>query len=124
MVVIIGTGCVKEDERTRRIDRETAAHRALLAKDPKAGHEAEICTAVHRAVEDRLKSPASADFQSCIFHQEQVQYAGEGRYTFSSFVDAQNSFGASIRTQFDGDALIDDQGLKDRRFQITRLETH
>lgn len=105
-------------------DQENAARRELIAKDPKAGHESEICEGVQRQVKALLAAPATADFSSCTWHYSQVKYDGDGRYEFSSWVDAQNSFGAMIRTYYDGEALIDDQALRERTFKITRLATH
>ena len=115
---------VYEDAKNARIDREAAAHREFLAKHPEAGHESEICIGVHHRVEDRLKAPASADFPSCIWDQSQVKYAGNGVYNFSSWVDAQNGFGAKIRTYYDGEAVIDDQALAAHEFRITHLDMH
>ena len=112
------------DARSRQIDRESEERRALLAKDPKAGHEAEICTASHHAVEDRLSNPRSAGFPSCIWNQSQVRYAGDGRYTFSAHVDAENGFGATVRSAYDGTAVISDDDLKARTFHISQLEIH
>jgi hypothetical protein len=114
----------KDDARMAQIDGEAAARRDLHSRDPKSGQEFWICKGVQEQVEATLKAPATADFQSCVWHQSQVTYAGNGHYTFSSWVDAANSFGAQIRTYYDGEALIDDQSLRTHRFQITRLSTH
>lgn len=50
------------------------------------------------AVRDRLKAPAGAEFQAPR-HSEIVTLA-PGRYQIRSYVDAQNSFGAKIRTAY------------------------
>jgi regulatory protein YycI of two-component signal transduction system YycFG len=48
-------------------------------------------------VKDKLKSPASADFES----NQTIGYKFEnGIFTFSGYVDSQNSFGAMLRTRF------------------------
>jgi len=52
-------------------------------------------------VEEQLKSPSSADFPFG-GAQKHVKYLDGGRYRVTSYVDAQNSLGASIRTHFDG----------------------
>lgn len=51
-------------------------------------------------VEKRLKSPKSADFPFDGYRN--VSELGRGRYRVNSYVDAQNSFGANIRTHFEG----------------------
>ena len=55
---------------------------------------------VQIAVEGTLKSPSSAEFP--FSGHRSVKYLGEGRYAFDSYVDAQNSFGAVLRTHFRG----------------------
>jgi hypothetical protein len=49
-------------------------------------------------VKDRLKAPASAEFQN--FSDAAVIHEGAGVYSVSSFVDSQNSFGAKLRTRY------------------------
>jgi hypothetical protein len=39
-----------------------------------------------------------------------VRYGGEGRYVVTAYVDAQNGFGAMIRTPFTCTARVDDAG--------------
>ena len=51
-------------------------------------------------VEQRLKSPRSADFRFGGYRD--VTNLGNGRYKVNSYVDAENSFGANIRTHFNG----------------------
>lgn len=48
-------------------------------------------------VEDRLKAPATADFPSS---SEYVVSGSGNSYTVQGYVDAENSFGAKIRTNF------------------------
>jgi len=48
-------------------------------------------------VERRLKSPKTADFP---WFDHNVQKTGPRSFTVASYVDSQNSFGATIRTQF------------------------
>ncbi len=51
-------------------------------------------------VEKRLKSPKSADFPFGGYRH--VTELGAERYKVNSYVDSQNSFGANIRTHFEG----------------------
>lgn len=52
----------------------------------------------NRFVEQRLKSPKSADFR--MFDRTVVK-TGPGSFRVVSYVDAQNSFGAALRTRFE-----------------------
>jgi hypothetical protein len=114
----------KHDAEMARIDRDAAAQRALEAKDPKAGREFQVCRDAQERVEMMLKAPGTADFPSCVWHQSQARYAGDGHYNFSSYVDAQNSFGARIRTYYDGEALIEGQRRGNLSLRFTRLDLH
>lgn len=49
------------------------------------------------AVKSRLKSPSTAKF--CSYSKAQISNSG-GTYTVKGYVDAQNGFGATIRTNF------------------------
>jgi hypothetical protein len=49
-------------------------------------------------VEKTLKAPSTADFQN--YNNFSASGTGEGPFQVSGYVDAQNSFGAKIRTQF------------------------
>lgn len=48
-------------------------------------------------VEERLKAPGSADFPYLDYTAE---YKGDSTYVVKSYVDAQNSFGAKLRTRY------------------------
>lgn len=50
-------------------------------------------------VETRLKSPSSAKFPAMGSEDVSIREIGE-RYLISSYVDAQNSFGATVRSKF------------------------
>ena len=60
-------------------------------------------------VEQRLKSPKSADFPfgGGTYHTKDL---GGGRYEVNSYVDAKNAFGANIRTHFNGVIRRKDSG--------------
>jgi hypothetical protein len=51
------------------------------------------------AVKARLKAPGTAAFP--FGHATNVAVLGNNRYRLRSYVDAQNSFGAKLRTNFD-----------------------
>lgn len=51
-------------------------------------------------VEEQLKSPNSAEFPFGGYRD--VTPLGDGRYKVSSYVDAENAFGATMRTHFEG----------------------
>lgn len=59
----------------------------------------DVCT---QFVEDQLKAPGTASFRNFFEDDGEVTVtgAGEGPYTVRSTVDAENSFGASIRSNF------------------------
>lgn len=59
---------------------------------------AEVAVRCESAVEAQLLSPASADFP--FGHGANVQELGANRYRLVSYVDAQNAFGAQVRTHF------------------------
>lgn len=49
-------------------------------------------------VEDRLRSPSTADFPSS--SQARITHLGGGSYRVAAWVDSQNGFGAMVRTKF------------------------
>ncbi len=60
-----------------------------------------IVRACRGYVEQGLVSPSTADFQNIFDESNRVNNAGNNVYNLYSFVDSQNSFGATIRTSFD-----------------------
>lgn len=52
-------------------------------------------------VQGRLKSPSTAIFQP-VRQWSHTRYLGGNEYSFRGYVDSENSFGASIRTYFEG----------------------
>ena len=54
-------------------------------------------------LKDRLKAPATAKFASS--SEERRTDLGNGRYRVSSYVDAENSFSANLRTNYDCEVL-------------------
>lgn len=51
-------------------------------------------------VEKRLKSPSTADFPYAHDEGVRISYQGECKHKIWAYVDAQNSFGATIRTKY------------------------
>jgi hypothetical protein len=51
-------------------------------------------------VKKGLKSPASAKFPGANEKIEHIEYLGDSRYQVKSWVESQNSFGASLQTPF------------------------
>lgn len=49
-------------------------------------------------VEDRLKTPSTAKFPT--YKEEMVVQLNDNRFKVSAYVDAQNTFGATIRTHY------------------------
>lgn len=62
------------------------------------GDEIEIWVCAQDIVEKNLKSPSTADF--CSINDAKVYSNGGEDYTVIGFVDADNAFGANIRTNF------------------------
>ena len=48
--------------------------------------------------EDCLRAPSTADWPSSLPPATRIEHAGEGRYLVQTYVDAQNAFGALIRS--------------------------
>ena len=86
-----------------RRDREATAEERARAAKAKTSDEGDAHGAwayMQLFVERKLKSPGSADFPFGGYRH--VTPLGGGRYKVDSYVDAQNSFGASLRTHFEG----------------------
>ena len=65
------------------------------------------------AIEERLKAPATAEFQSTA--------VGSGTWTVTGVVDSENSFGAMVRASYQCSVIIDNE--KDTaRVRIDRFE--
>ncbi len=47
---------------------------------------------------DRVKSPSTAEFLA--YGKERTQHLGNGKYVVAAHVDAQNGFGATVRSDF------------------------
>lgn len=71
-----------------------------LEKDPNADESIMAAIQCKDFVQDKLKSPSTAEFQSASSAKIMRPYPDQQKYTVLSYVDAQNSFGAKIRTRF------------------------
>lgn len=67
------------------------------ASNPDDGDQADAVAACEDFVSDRLTSPGSAEFQRAD-SANVAKVADE--YTYTGFVDSQNTFGALLRTDF------------------------
>jgi hypothetical protein len=70
------------------------------ASSPTEPHSAGMATVMCESfVKERLKAPRTAKFPWG--SRENAQHLGEGKYRVRSYVDAQNGFGALIRSNWD-----------------------
>lgn len=70
-----------------------------------------------KAVQNQLKSPSTADFQGIFEGRYDNVVRANQRYFFTSYVDAQNGFGAVIRTNFECSVTQINDGV----WQLNRL---
>lgn len=70
----------------------------LAACGGSAGDEDGAIAYCHQFVEDQLRSPSSADFPS--FPEHEVTETGTQRWRVSAYVDAENGFGGTVRTDW------------------------
>ena len=77
----------------------TAACLTLAGCGSSGGDEGGAIAYCHQFVEQQLKSPDSADFPGNGEHDVTTITEGE-EWSVSSYVDAENSFGASLRTDW------------------------
>lgn len=93
-----------KEEHSMRIDKEKEQQKIKEESDRKAkfiresqdGDIAVVCS--QQKVKSLLKSPSSADFPMNIGRSSTP--LGENKYLVKSYVDSQNSFGATMRTIF------------------------
>ena len=62
------------------------------------------------AVKDNLKSPSTAKFPT--YNNATIKSEGNNVFTISSYVDAQNGFGATIRSNFIAKIKVNDAADK------------
>lgn len=83
---------------------------------PDVGSDIGAALICQEFVSDRLKSPASAEFQRS--YESDVSKAGS-MYTVKAYVDSENSFGAMIRTYYT--CVVAYQGAE--KWRLEDLET-
>ena len=71
---------------------------ARATATPDTGDSLEACGWCQVEVKGELKAPASAKFPSC--NRASIHKVAESVYEVKSYVDAQNSFGAMVRTGY------------------------
>lgn len=76
--------------------------------------DAWVC-AMHVA-EERLKSPSTAKF--CSFSDASITDMGDDRYKVQGYVDAENSFGVRVKTEFTVTLTLTKSGYKDESCKI------
>jgi hypothetical protein len=70
-------------------------------------------------VRDRLKSPSSSDFPFADYTSWRV---GDDKYIIKSYVDAQNTFGAMIRSDWKCEILYTGNTSGSREWELLNLE--
>lgn len=78
---------------------DTAPEATNAEPEPEPEHDAVGAWVVcENFVEDRLRAPATADFPCC--YSDFVTHEGGGVYRAEAYVDAENAFGAMLRSDF------------------------
>lgn len=67
-------------------------------------------------VEEHLKSPSTADF--CSYTEATITPLGNNRYEIKGYVDAQNGFGAMVRSYFTVELTLTSSGYKNAKCNI------
>ena len=90
-------------------------------KGQRALNDGQVNTTVlcEHAMTQRLRAPGSADYP--FGHVSSVTKAGENRFQLVSYVDAQNAFGAKLRTRFR--CVVEGSGDKIENYKVVELTT-
>jgi len=98
-----------------------AANNALFP-DPAEAYQAEqdqekkdAYVYAREIVKEQLKVPSSAEFQKA--YEVEITEVGDSKYSFSFWLEAQNSFGAMVRTTYNCTMQ-----RKDDKWHLIRLE--
>jgi hypothetical protein len=67
--------------------------------ESESSKEIKVCTYAQIEIEDSLKSPSTADHPSC--RSNTYTKLSDDKYVVDSYVDAQNSFGGTVRTNYE-----------------------
>ena len=76
----------------------------------------DVWACAKKAVTDVLKSPSSAEF--CSYSSATITSLGSNEYKIVGYVDAQNSFGATLRKNFTVTLTMTSQGFKDNSVEF------
>lgn len=99
--LMVGLGFFLESNFSKEAKAEAEARNSRNEKDQESrGDIHGAWASMQMFVEQRLKSPNSAEFP--FGGSRSVKYLGGDRYQIDSYVDSLNSFGVSIRTHFSG----------------------
>lgn len=74
--------------------------RASAPTAPPTPKAFDACVMSHVFIKDQLKAPATADFADCNDPETYVAHLAGNAWKVSSYVDAQNSFGALLRSDY------------------------
>lgn len=98
-----------------------AAYNAIFP-DPAEAHRAEkeqekkdAYVYAREIVKEQLKVPSSAEFQKA--YEVNITEVGDSKYSFSFWLEAENSFGAKVRTTYNCTMQ-----RKDGKWHLIRLE--
>ena len=120
MIVSIGSLFDGNDSGTTS---KTKSSQKKINRPKKDWREIDNSTMAYITMEDfvtqRLKSPKSAEFPGVFDGRgDHVKYLGNQKYRIISYVDAQNSFGATIRNNFVGEI----EQVDKNRWRLISLE--
>ena len=104
----------------RRIEKAAAAARKA---EEERGHQWPTAYEMaQKFVIDRVKSPATAEFPSVLWDKSEIEWSydeEEDTYIISSYVDSQNAFGATVRTNF----IAKLQNTEGKNWKLLKLHT-
>lgn len=98
VLFLLFMGCMKVLE--SRTNRELEKMSVNQTEEREPTYEDSAWIYAQEFVKRALKSPRSAKFEFGAVAKGSVKYLGNDTYSVDSYVDAENSFGASIRTYF------------------------
>lgn len=81
-----------------------------------ANRETDAWICAKKCVQDNLKTPSTADFPS--YSKSYVSFLGNSKYKISAYVDAENGFGAMIRSDFTVTLELTSSGFKNATVSI------
>lgn len=84
-----------------------------------SNRERDAWVCAQNVVKEKLKSPSTADF--CSYPDASITDMGDDRYKVEGYVDAENLFGAEIRTDFTVTLTLTKNGYKDESCEIDNL---